>query len=143
MTHQLKLKAIDPEDLKVISAILQDALVLIGDMIYQEDEQRFIMVATRFQWEAAAEGATEFARTATGVSFDGVTAVKRRKINPAKSEGILSLLAIELEEGAIQLEFSEGAAIRLEVTGILCHLQDVGEAWPTPWRPHHPLDEAP
>jgi hypothetical protein len=143
MTHGLKLKAIDADDLKVISACLQDALVLVGDMTYQGDEQRFVMVANRFQWEAATEGSAEFARTTTGISFDGVTAVKRRKIDPAKSESILSLLAIRPEEGAVRLEFSNGAAIRLEVTRILCHLQDVGEAWPTPWRPHHPLDETP
>ncbi|HWK46159.1 MAG TPA: DUF2948 family protein [Stellaceae bacterium] len=143
MTHPLRLKATDAEDLAVISACLQDALVLVGDMTYQAEERRFVMVANRFQWEVPPDEAGQFARITTGVSFEGVTAVNRRKIDLSHGEAILSLLAIQPGAGGLQLEFSEGGAIRLEVAAILCHLEDVGEAWPTRWRPRHPIDETP
>jgi len=141
MTHPLRLKATDPEDLAVISACLQDALVLVGDMAYQDDERRFVMVANRFQWEAPPDEAGQFARITTGISFEGVTAVNRRKIDLSRGDAILSLLAVQPGPGGLQLAFSDGAAIRLEVAAILCHLEDVGESWPTRWRPHHPIDE--
>jgi hypothetical protein len=52
------------------------------------------------------------------------------------------LLTIRPEDGLVNLEFSGGAAIRLEVARILCHARDLGDPWPTPWRPCHDLDEA-
>jgi len=63
----------------------------------------------------------------------------------SENERILSLLAIrpgsDGGRGAILLEFSGGAAIRLEVARILCHAQDLGEPWPTQWQPRHDADE--
>jgi len=57
----------------------------------------------------------------------------------------LSLLAIrpalDDDREAILLEFSGGATIRLDVNRILCHAQDLGEPWPTPWQPSHDVDE--
>ena len=54
---------------------------------------------------------------------------------------IVSLLAIEQGEGTIDLVFSAGIVIRLEVEQILCHVQDLDEPWPTQWRPSHPLED--
>jgi hypothetical protein len=136
----MKLKATDREDLTVLAACLQDALVLIDDIAYFPEEERFVLVANRFQWEADRPHDKEHARTTTGVTFEKVTAVKRRHLDQRDHDGILSLLTIEALPGAIQLVFSGEAGIRLEVTEILCHLQDVGEPWPTRWRPHHALD---
>jgi len=53
----------------------------------------------------------------------------------------LSLLAIRPEDGAVHLEFSGGARIRLEVARILCLATDLGEPWPTQWQPRHDVDE--
>ena len=60
-----------------------------------------------------------------------------------RSEGsrILSLLAVRSAGDAIHLEFSGGAAVRLEVARIRCHVTDIGEPWPTQWRPRHDEDE--
>ena len=41
---------------------------------------------------------------------------------------------------AVVLTFSGEAAIRLETSGLLCHLEDLGESWPTSWQPEHPGD---
>ena len=60
-----------------------------------------------------------------------------RGFDARKKDEILSLLDLETQPGAVILNFSGGAAIRLEVSEILCHLEDLGEPWPTRWRPRH------
>jgi hypothetical protein len=145
----LKLRAMDPEDLAVISAILQDALVSVGEMVYLPEECRFVLVANRFRWEPQAGEARE-ERTLSGLCIDGVTGVRRRGCSPREQDRILSLLAIQAEAPeatpdkptALTLEFAGGSSIRLEVGRLLCHLDDLGEPWPTRWRPKHPVTEA-
>jgi Protein of unknown function (DUF2948) len=139
----LKLRADDPEDLGVVAAVLQDALVPVCDMEYLADERRFVMVANRFKWEGPERGATgPFERTLTGVCFDGVAGVKTRGFGHAERERILNLLTIEAAPQAVTFAFSDGALLRLDVDAIRCHVQDLGEPWPTPSRPDHPLDPA-
>jgi hypothetical protein len=133
----MKLKALDAQDLTVLATYLQDALVLIDDIAYLPEEGEFVLVANRFQWETEQPGAKEHARITTGVTFAKVTTVKRKGLDRRDGDGMLSLLTIGTEPGAILLTFSGEAAIRLEVSEILCHLQDVGEPWPTRWRPDH------
>ena len=48
MTDKQKLAAYDLADLTVISALLQDATVLIGDMGYDAAAEQFMLVAARF-----------------------------------------------------------------------------------------------
>jgi hypothetical protein len=50
MSEPLKLIALDPEDLSIVSAHLQDAVLLVGDMVYQPRERRFVAIANRFDW---------------------------------------------------------------------------------------------
>jgi hypothetical protein len=52
------------------------------------------------------------------------------------------LLAIHAEGGSLYLDFAGGGSIRLEVEEILCHLDDLGEPWPTRYRPRHPMEDA-
>jgi hypothetical protein len=68
--------------------------------------------------------------------------VKTRGFDPAAKDRLLSLLAIEPHQGTIDLVFSGGAAIRVEIDRILCHLEDVAEPYPTRLRPIHALDES-
>ena len=51
MNPPLKLLAKDEEDLSVISAHLQDSLVVFADMDFLSEEQRFLLVVSRFRWE--------------------------------------------------------------------------------------------
>ena len=147
----LKLRAADVEDLSVISAILQDSLVTIGEMVYLPDEHRFVLVANRFRWERRPGEARKNAeRVLTGLCIDGVKAVRRRGFSPRDEDRILSLLAIRAQSSAqspdqpaaLLLEFAGGSSIRLEVGRLLCHLDDLGEPWPTRWRPKHPVADA-
>jgi hypothetical protein len=143
----LKLRAADDEDLAVISAILQDSLVTIAEMTYLPDENRFVLVANRFKWEPQ-EGAVpaKGERVLTGLCIDGVKSVSRRGFSPREADRILSLLALRVdgegEQASLILDFAGGSSVRLEVQQILCHLDDLGEPWPTRWRPKHPVADA-
>ena len=143
-----KLRAEDADDLAVISACLQDALVAVRDLAFVQPDQTFLMVANRFRWERAARrarGEAGYQRTLCGITFGAVVAVSYHGFRRSEDARILSLLAIrpgrDGEREVILLEFSDGAAIRLGVSRILCHAQDLGEPWPTPWQPRHDVDE--
>ena len=136
----LKLLARDEEDLAVISTILQDALIPVSEMAYLPDERRFALVANRFRWEAPLGRPREnFERRLTGLSIGNVTAASRRGFKPGDPDRILALLALRRMGTALRLDFAGGASIRLETSGILCHLDDLSEPWPTRWQPRHPL----
>ena len=144
---ELRLRAEDAEDLAVISACLQDALVSVRDLAYDRDARIFVLVANRFRWEGGAIGkraGRRFERTLCGVSFDEIDGVVYRGFHRSEEDRILSLLAIRpllgLTGGAIDLEFARGATIRLTTALVRCRLRDFGEPWPTVWQPGHPLD---
>ncbi len=140
----LKLRAEDTEDLAVISACLQDALVPVRDLAYVPEDRTFLFVANRFRWEnglSPAPGEAAYERTLCGITFSEVAAVSYNGFRRTEDSRILSLLAIRPEDGAVHLEFSGGATIRLEVARIQCLATDLGEPWPTQWQPHHDADE--
>ncbi len=160
-TAPLKLRALDPEDMDVIAALLQDALVPLADMAFLAKEKRFVMVANRFQWpkdQAAGSAAPArptdtpegedaafddsdnpppFERVNSGICFDKVERVRFRGMSPADKDEILSLLTITSEPRSVTLLFSGDAAVRLEISALHCHLEDLGRPWPTRWRPDH------
>jgi hypothetical protein len=141
MTGQLKLSATDAADIDVLSSCLQDAIVPMTEMAYFPAENRFVLVASRFCWEDTParrlKGAV-YERTNCGVSFESVSAVRLRNIDQHDRESMLSLLAIRADEGYIDLLFSGGGTIRLEVNEISCHIDDMDQRWPTRWKPEHP-----
>lgn len=163
MSVRLKLRAEDEDDLRVIAACLQDALIPLSDIHYLEGEQRFVLVANRFRWEncpdlpeAPRAGAPQingiecsnYERVNCGILFESVTAVRRRGLDQRDRGRILELLTMDIEAGngngssmAVVMLFAGGAAIRLEGTNIKCRISDIGEPWPTQFRPNHPSDE--
>jgi len=144
MGERLKLRAMDADDLAVISAILQDAVIPNDEMAYLPEERRFALVANRFRWEDVESNSVPgriYERVHCGLVIDEVRAVKKRGFERGAPDRILSLLAIEAREGAIELVFAAGAAIRIEVDRILCHIEDIAEPYPTRLRPSHRLDD--
>ncbi|HEX3538312.1 MAG TPA: DUF2948 family protein [Stellaceae bacterium] len=144
----LRLRAEDQEDLAVISACLQDALVAVTDLAYDPEAHNFLLVANRFRWECrpSADGSgVEFERILCALSFEGVESVAYRGFRRTEHERILSLLAIaQADTGkAIDLAFAGGVTIRLNAQEIRCRLRDFGEPWPTNWQPDHPLEDRP
>jgi hypothetical protein len=144
----LRLKAVSEDDLAVLSGALQDAIIPIGDISFEPATNQFIFVANRFRWEAGEAGraARPADRINAGVTFSNVTAVRRRGIDFRDRGAFLNLLAVTCLPGGeqagpvIQLTCAGDTAIRLETTGLLCHLEDFGEPWPTQWRPQHADD---
>ena len=60
----LKLRAHDADDLQVMAALLQDAIVPVSEMLFLPNAKRFILVANRFRW---AEAGIAVTGTADGV----------------------------------------------------------------------------
>ena len=141
----LKLSALDGDDLSVISAACQDALVAVRDCAFFNDERRFVLLLNRFRWEADPTIDAPYSRTHSALVFNEVKAVRHHNIPLAEPDRMLELLAASLEGKngpglGVTLRFAADRAIRLEIARLACHLGDVGEPWPTPWKPAHPAD---
>jgi Flp pilus assembly CpaE family ATPase len=134
----LKLTAQDTEDLKIISAHTQDALVRVSDIRYLSKTRQFALVANRFAWENQPNSE----RRRTGLHFEHVMNVKQHGILGLKGDAILSLLAISFEpgqapSGTVVLAFSADCTIKLVVEYLDLQLKDLGGAWATEFTPHH------
>ncbi len=139
--ENLKLLALDDEDLAIISAHLQDAVVKSCDMGFLPRSQRFAMVLNRFDWDQKVM-TDETVRRRAGLHFERVQAVKVRGMEAAQREGVLNLLAVtfvpdDLPSGHVVLTFSGGAEIRLDVECIEASFSDLGPAWTCPHAPKH------
>ena len=138
----LKLVALDPDDLAIVSAHLQDAIVRVGDLAFLPGERRFALVARRFDWEATPDEPPR--RRLTGLHFERVLAARTRWIDRGNTDAVLNLLAITFEEtdspsGTATLVFSEGAAIQLDLECIETQMKDLGPVWEAEARPVHDL----
>ena len=120
----------------MVSACLQDALATVSDMNWFGEQLRFAALVNRFKWEAALTGGA-YERTHAMLSVQNVTAVRRRGFDPRQSDRILNLLAVTGEDDEIELAFAGNAAVRLHTQALDCVLEDLGEPWPTKWRPSH------
>jgi hypothetical protein len=144
-TPLLRLQAFDAEDLNLLSAHLQDALLRICDLAYLPNQQRFVLSASRFDWAAEAEG--RFERCQSALHFEWVRHVRYCGVARERPDSVLELLTMAFEpgetapEGRIRLIFSGGAVILLEVECIEAQLTDLGPRWPVCGRPTHNLDE--
>jgi hypothetical protein len=141
----LKLIALERDDIEVVSAHLQDAILKVGDILWQPRERRLVLALSRFDWVAANNTRGELRRRLCALRFDRVTALKRRNIEPVAKDAVLNLLAVEFTEsqppgGAVTLTFSGGAALRLEVECIEAELADLGPAWAVSACPRHAID---
>ncbi|GGH11291.1 hypothetical protein GCM10007036_08240 [Alsobacter metallidurans] len=142
--NALKLVALDDEDLAVVSAHLQDAVLKVGDITWLPREKRFALVANRFAWEAQRTETGE--RRRTGLSFARVLKVQRSRVRGDAPDAVLNLLAVTFQptdapSGLVTLVFSGGGAIRLEVECLEAEMRDLGPAWETPNRPVHQLQD--
>ena len=127
----LKLIALDQDDIAIVSTHLQDAVVKVGDIVWLPSEKRLVMGVNRFDWEACGEADPCYKRRRTALRFERVNAFRCRNVSPADTEAVLNLLAVEFNEtdapgGTIDLVFSGGAALRLEVECLECELADLG-----------------
>ncbi len=167
-SKRLKIRAHDAEDIHTLSGLLQDSLAPLCDVAYLREEKRFVLVVNRFCWEMlpselrerglsapdTPEGQAEnddvsfsdvddlptFHRVNTGLCFDKVKSVQVKDVDLNQKDEILNLLTIAAIPGYITLHFSGGAAIRLVVSQIRCHMDDISEPWPTLYQPRHDVN---
>lgn len=152
----LRLRAKDSDDLLVFSTALQDAIVPIVDIAFLAAERRFMMVVNRFKWEAGEQPAdllgsdeadddptagSVYLRTNCVLRFDNVASVQSRGVDLKDRGQLLDMLALRVEEGAIRLDFADGAALLLTVDGVDVRLEDLGEPWPTTRMPSHLFED--
>ena|SRR5689334_16324440 len=140
----LKLLAQDEEDLKIISAHLQDAVMRVGDLVYLPKKRRFVAVMNRFCWEDCGDREAG-ERVQTGLHFDGVLKVQSRNVRQDDPEAVAELLAIHFVSagggrGNIDLLLCGGGLIRLDVECIDGCLSDISEPRPAIARPAHNLE---
>lgn len=139
----LKLAVLDADDLAVVSAHLQDAIVRIGDLAYLPDQRRFALVMRRFDWEAPAEPR----RRLTGLHFERVLGVRTRGFDRDRPDDVLNLLAVTFEpddapSGTAELVFAGGGSVRLQLECIEAAMKDLGPVWSAESRPAHDRESA-
>jgi hypothetical protein len=131
VASQLKLIALDADDLAVISTHVQDARVQISDIVWRQSEKRLVVGMSRLDWEQTLAGETSPRRLIAALRFDRVLACKSRNIDLESPEAALELLGIEFHPdeppgGSAMLLFSHGRALRLDVECLECELTDLG-----------------
>jgi len=145
---RLKLIALDQEDIEVVSAHLQDAVVKAAEIRWRPAEKRLVIALNRFDWEAAHGTVPEYRRRRAVLRFERVTACKCRNcvaVEAIQTDRVLNLLAVAYEStdhpsGVVTLTFSGGATLRLEVECLEAELADLGPAWVTECCPTHKVD---
>ena len=140
----LRLLAEEAEDLKIIAAAVQDAVVKAGNLKYEKRNRRFAVELNRYRWETApTRKGQPGERVRALLAFDGVLGVKTRGITKADPELILSLLSIEFTPdaeppgGKVTLLFAGDGEIVLTVEAVDATLLDSDYVWPTRNAPSH------
>lgn len=143
----LQLKARDIEDLTILSALCQDAVVPMGEISYDTGQRRFAMLLNRFRWEDA-ERAEMRKRPAERVQsvllFEDVTAAKSAGIAASDKDAIISILSVTFAPtqdgcGLITITLAGDGDILLEVETLDVTLKDVTRPYiaPSKKQPHH------
>ena len=143
-SFNLKLLALNDDDLKVLSAHLQDSVTLVKDIIFLKKSRTFLMMVNRFMWEDVERGIfRENKRIRSAVKFENVLEVKSRNINQKKKDKILELLSIDSEiknnKKELLITFAGNNEIILIVEEINILLDDVGLPWKVKHVPKHEL----
>ena len=139
----LKLLATSDEDLRVIAAHLQDAIVSVQDIASLKKNRIFLIQLSRFMWEDAEKGVfRKNKRVRTILKFDNVLKVFSKNIDQVDKSNFLDFLAIETEFMAdksyeIRLIFSGDAMIKLSTEVIDVTLDDQGAPWESKNKPKH------
>lgn len=129
--EKLKLIALDGEDLSVISAHLQDAVLKVEDMAYLPRQRRFAAIVTRLHWTHTL-GDTSGQQCQAALRLERVLGARFAGLDLQDRTASLCLLAIQFApsrpndpEGFVTLFFAGGGAIRLHVECVEAELRDL------------------
>jgi Protein of unknown function (DUF2948) len=146
MKDPLRLKAVDADDLSVIAACLQDALIPLSEMVYLPDQRRFLAAFTRFRRECLADPEQDHGlmQCHSVLTFEEVETVRHHGVDPRFGAVRLEFLTMAAEPASdglisVLLIFAADIAIQLRVRTVSATLCDFGEPWPAAAAPHHEL----
>jgi hypothetical protein len=138
----LRLKALDADDLKVMSALVQDSVFPASEMKWTPADRRFAILLNRFRWEDA-DGATsrrrDYERVQSVLVIEDVMAVQSQGVQKGDEDTILSLLSIEFHPsddgmGRVELTLAGDGAIACQVEALEVVLRDVTRPYIAPSR---------
>ncbi|GAD54465.1 MAG: hypothetical protein ACJASC_002231 [Limimaricola cinnabarinus] len=140
----LRLKALDGDDVQVISALVQDSVLPAAEMAWRKSERRFGMLLNRFRWEDPAT-TREAERVQSVLCVENVMAVRSQGLDPRDRDTVLSLLAVvfapgEDGTGTIRLILAGDGEIAIDVEAPELVLRDVTRPYAAPSgkAPRHP-----
>ena len=151
-SQKLRLLAHDCDDVGVLSALLQDAIVPGSDMSFDRKLSEFVIIANRFCWELepsadvkSSDGKPIYERRLCGIRIARVRSVQHYNWPEKRQYGLFNLLALGLVDVAekardyavLQFEFSGGSSLRLNVDDIDILLADLDVGHPTSLQPAH------
>ena len=133
----LNLGAVDAEDLKVISALVQDAVLPATEMSWRPRERRFALLINRFRWEDSVRSRHAPERVRSVLGFEDVMGVASQGIDRRDADTILSILSVDFEEiedgtGHVLLTFAGDGGLRLSVEALGVSLKDVTKPYVAP-----------
>ena len=144
-TKNLKLIARTDEDLKVVSAHLQDSIANTSDIANLRKNKIFLLQLNRFMWEDVEKGVfRKNKRIRTVLKFENVLKVHAKNINQLKKDKFLDFLTIETNKMPdnnyeMKIVFAGDSIIKIIAEVIEVTLDDQGEAWNTKNKPKHKL----
>ena len=129
----MNLNAIDTDELKIISTILQDGLIEVNDIKYLPSIRSFFLMITRFMWEEKIVNKVD-QRIKAVLSFEDVLSVYSKNIDQLNKNKTLELVTFNYYPNnskniEIELLFKNDAIIKLETEIIRCKLEDQCEPW--------------
>lgn len=138
----LKLAALDEDDLKVVSACVQDAVLKIGEINFKPSEKRLILPLNRFAWEKETKKLDIPERRRAVLHFDRVLEMQSSGIDRNDGGAILSVLMVQFvtqdaPSGTVEIIFADGRVLRLNVECIEVQLADLGPIWAARAIPKH------
>ena len=141
----LKLLGKHQEDLKIISAYLQDSIIIVKDIVFLKQNRTFIMIVNRFMWEDVEKGVfRQNKRIRCAVKFEEVIKVESKNINQKNKNKPLVCLAIKCssifdETYKIKIFFAGNSVITVTLEAIEVALHDLGKPWYVKHIPIHKI----
>lgn len=139
MTEPVKLLAVTNEDLKVLAALVQDAIVKVGEVKFDPSAQTFSLLVSRFMHEAG-----EKKRIGSVLRFQNVLSAKMRGIHREDPNAYMVLLDIEFVKGetppsgTVRLIFAGNGEIRLDCDALEVRVFDFTKTRTSKSQPIHP-----
>jgi len=140
----VSLRALDADDLKVISALVQDAIFPVTEMTWDRRHRRFALLINRFRWEEAG-GVHPPERVRSVLTFEDAMGVASQGVDRADPDLVLSLLALDWTPGEdgtgrITLVLAGDGAVAVDVEALEVTLRDVTRPYvaPSGQTPRHP-----